>query len=178
MRNFSIVNSESFIIVIIYALKKVFHVNKMTRQHLLKKVLLFSLLFLLITGVGFANAQDDDNPTDDDDTTTETEDEDDDDHDLDHHRDDDGTLWIESDVMTTILHPEMPSYQFWYSTDNNGSLARFMVSYMMIVEFESKLIDEMLIGNKPLSNLSVPINLNSQVLPWNLHKTSYTASWV
>ncbi|MHA2372219.1 MAG: hypothetical protein ACXAEB_04335 [Candidatus Thorarchaeota archaeon] len=108
----------------------------MKRQHLLKQALLFSLLFLLITGVGFANAQDDD-PTDDD-TTTETEDEDDDDHDLDHHRDDDGTLWIESDVMTAILHSEMPSYQFWYSTDNNGSLARFMVSYMMVVEFEDQ----------------------------------------
>jgi len=35
-----------------------------------------------------------------------------------------------------MLNPELPSYQYWFTPDDNGSLARFMVNFMMIVEFE------------------------------------------
>jgi hypothetical protein len=79
-------------------------------------------------------------PSGDDSTPTETETEppheDDDSYEIDEHRDEDGTAWIETDVVTIMLNPELPSYQYWFTPDANGSLARFMVNFMMIVEFE------------------------------------------
>jgi hypothetical protein len=46
------------------------------------------------------------------------------------------TVWIETDVITIMAMDEMPAFNFWYSSDDNGSLARFMAAYMMIAEFE------------------------------------------
>ncbi|MHA2188895.1 MAG: hypothetical protein ACXAEB_08335 [Candidatus Thorarchaeota archaeon] len=45
-------------------------------------------------------------------------------------------IWIETDVITIMAMEEMPAFNFWYSSDNNGSMARFMAAYMMIAEFE------------------------------------------
>jgi len=109
----------------------------MKQQHV-SKVLLFALMFLLLASLSPATAF---TISDDDTTTTETEDEtesmhDDDMHEIDEHRDSEGTVWIETDVMTVTLDPKLPIYQYWYTSDENGSLARFMVSYLMIVEFE------------------------------------------
>ncbi|MFW9981322.1 MAG: hypothetical protein ACFFE3_05365 [Candidatus Thorarchaeota archaeon] len=96
--------------------------------------LLFAILFMLVLSTVQVNAF---TTSDDVTTTSETED---DDYDVSHepeeYRDNDGRAWIQTDIMTVTLDPEMPSYQYWYTTDENGSLARFMVNFMMIVEFE------------------------------------------
>jgi hypothetical protein len=107
------------------------------------KALLLAIMFLLVALVPFTRATAF-TPSDDstNDTTTETETTHTEDnsttqlHDVDEHRDTDGTAWIQTDVLTAMLSPNMPTYQFWYSSDINGSLARFMISYRMIVEFE------------------------------------------
>ena len=124
----------------------------MKQQHV-SKVLLFALMFLLLASLSPATAF---TISDDDDTTTETEDEtesmhDDDMHEIDEHRDSEGTVWIETDVMTVTLDPDMPIYQYWYAGDENGSLARFMVSYLMIVEFEDSNDDGVYQPNETLS---------------------------
>lgn len=96
---------------------------------------MFFLLFSSVVSVhAFKIASDDSTSTEDDHTTHDVED--DSPHDLEERRDDDGTAWIETDVMTVMLNPDLPSYQYWYTTDDNGSLARFMMNFMMIVEFQ------------------------------------------
>jgi hypothetical protein len=45
----------------------------------------------------------------------------------------------------------MPIYQYWYAGDENGSLARFMVGYMMIIEFEDSNADGVYQPNETLS---------------------------
>lgn len=98
------------------------------------KALLFALLFLLVSSVARVNAF---TTSEDDSTPTETEPpHDDDSHEIEEQRDQDGTAWIETDVVTVMLNPHLPSYQYWFTPDENGSLARFMVNFMMIVEFE------------------------------------------
>ncbi|MBY8997370.1 MAG: hypothetical protein KGD60_06545 [Candidatus Thorarchaeota archaeon] len=99
----------------------------MKRSNLLGKALLFSMLFLLVSSVVAVNAF---TPSDDDGV------EDDEKNEPEEHRDSDGRVWIQTDIMTVMLNPKLPSYQYWYTADDNGSLARFMVNYMMIVEFE------------------------------------------
>ncbi len=92
-------------------------------------MLLLSILFILISSASTVHAltlSDDDG--NDDSTSDDTEPE--------QHRDSDGTVWIQTDIMTVMLDPKLPSYQYWYTSDENGSLSRFLVSYMMIVEFE------------------------------------------
>ena len=94
------------------------------------------MLFLLVSSVASVNAF---TLSDDESTPTETEpphDDDDDSHEIEEHRDENGTAWIQTDVVTVMLNPELPSYQYWFTPDNNGSLARFMINFMMIVEFE------------------------------------------
>ncbi|MFX1559120.1 MAG: hypothetical protein ACFFBL_00905 [Promethearchaeota archaeon] len=107
----------------------------MKKRALFGKVLLFAMLFLIVSSVtsvkAFTLADDDSTPTE-----TQLPHDDDDSHEPEERRDDDGTTWIETDVITVLLNPDLPSYQYWYTTDENGSLARFMVNFMMIVEFE------------------------------------------
>jgi hypothetical protein len=121
--------------------------------------ILFAVMFLLV--VSFSPASAFTTSEDDDNTTTETEDMEDhmgdmedmhdDMHEVDEHRDPDGTVWIETDIMTVTLDPKMPIYQYWYAGDENGSLARFMVGYMMIVEFEDANADGVYQPNETLS---------------------------
>jgi hypothetical protein len=105
------------------------------KKALFGKALFFAMLFLLVSSIAPVNAF---LTSDDDGTPTETEPthDDDDSHELEERRDDDGTAWIETDIITVMLNPELPSYQYWYTPDDNGSLARFMINFMMIVEFE------------------------------------------
>jgi len=114
------------------------------------KIILFAFLFLMLMSFSPATAftpSDDDSTTETEDetetTTTEIDDNDstytddeDDDHELDEYRDSNGTVWITTDVITVTLNPDLPVFQYWYEGDDNGSLVRFMVSFMMIVEFE------------------------------------------
>ncbi|MGY5859279.1 MAG: hypothetical protein RTU63_07910 [Candidatus Thorarchaeota archaeon] len=123
------------------------------KRNNVSKVLLFGLMFLLVASLSPATAF---TLSEDDDTTTETEDDDgmhdmDDMHEIDEHRDSEGTVWIETDVMTVTLAPKMPVYQYWYAGDENGSLARFMVGYMMIVEFEDANADGVYQPNETIS---------------------------
>ncbi len=48
---------------------------------------------------------------------------------------DDEAIWINSDVITVMAVKEMPVFHFWYNNDINGSMARFMMAYTMITEF-------------------------------------------
>jgi hypothetical protein len=48
----------------------------------------------------------------------------------------DDAVWISTDVITIMAMEEMPAFNFWYNSDNNGSMARFMAAYTMIAEFE------------------------------------------
>jgi hypothetical protein len=107
----------------------------------LSRLMLLAMLFLIVSSVapaqGFTLSDDDSTTeTEDDDDTTKTEYEDEKEHDIEYHKDENNSVWIETDVMTVTLNPNMPSYQYWYTADANGSLARFMVNFMMIVEFE------------------------------------------
>jgi hypothetical protein len=103
------------------------------KKALVGKVLLFAMLFLLVSSVATVNAF---TLSDDDSTHTEEEDPEDEIHEPDEHRDSDGRAWIQTDIMTVMLDPDLPSFHYWYTNDDNGSLARFMVNYLMIVEFE------------------------------------------
>ena len=84
------------------------------KRNNISKVLLLGLMFLLVASLSPATAF---TLSDDDHTETETEDDTesmhdmDDMHEIDEHRDSDGTVWIETDVMTVTLTPEMPIYQ-------------------------------------------------------------------
>ncbi|MFX1272318.1 MAG: hypothetical protein ACFFAX_11590 [Promethearchaeota archaeon] len=71
-------------------------------------------------------------------------------HEPEYSRDSDGTAWIQTDIVTVRLDGEQPIFQFWYSSDSNGSHARFLVSYLMIVEFEDLNGDEVYQVNETL----------------------------
>ncbi|MHA1768633.1 MAG: hypothetical protein ACTSV3_02135 [Candidatus Thorarchaeota archaeon] len=51
-------------------------------------------------------------------------------------RSDDGTVWVKTDIITIMANNEVPQFHFWYTTDTDGQLAKFMTSYIMIAEFE------------------------------------------
>jgi hypothetical protein len=126
-------NSRLLFIFIIYTRFEVYLGDKMKRHNLLKYAAMLAFLALLLSPVSvFAQTEDE--------TETEEEHEEDDEyeeeHEPDHSRDSDGTAWIQTDIITVRLDNEQPMFQFWYSSDNNGSQARFLVSYLMIVEFE------------------------------------------
>lgn len=109
----------------------------------ISKLLLVMMFFLLVSSAINVNAQpvlSSDDTEDEDDTTTddEQENQEDDEYEPDTERDDDGTVWIQTDVMTVRLNPGLPVYQYWYTPDENGSLARFQVSYLMVIEFEDQ----------------------------------------
>ncbi|TFH10924.1 MAG: hypothetical protein E4H14_01620 [Candidatus Thorarchaeota archaeon] len=131
------------------------------KRNNVSKILLLGLMFLLVASLSPVTAFTPKN----DGSATETgnktpsmndmndgmEDMHDDMHEIDEHRDSEGTVWIETDVMTVTLAPNIPIYQYWYAGDANGSLARFMVGYMMIVEFEDANADGVYQPNETLS---------------------------
>ncbi|MHA1864620.1 MAG: hypothetical protein ACTSWA_12685 [Candidatus Thorarchaeota archaeon] len=53
-----------------------------------------------------------------------------------HMRTDDGTVWINTDIITIMANGEVPEFHFWYSVDDDGANARFQTSFVMIAEFE------------------------------------------
>ncbi|MHA1577209.1 MAG: hypothetical protein ACTSU3_07595 [Candidatus Thorarchaeota archaeon] len=54
----------------------------------------------------------------------------------DPHRDNAGTVWINTDIITIMANSQSPMLHFWYTADENGSAMRFSASYVMISEFE------------------------------------------
>ncbi|RDE17279.1 MAG: hypothetical protein C4K48_00080 [Candidatus Thorarchaeota archaeon] len=53
-----------------------------------------------------------------------------------HMRDPDGTVWINTDIITIMANGEIPQFHFWYTVDENGTNAKFMTSFVMLAEFE------------------------------------------
>ncbi len=53
-----------------------------------------------------------------------------------HMRGDDGTVWINTPVMTIMANGEVPQFHFWYSVDTDGANAKFQTSFVMIAEFD------------------------------------------
>ena len=51
-------------------------------------------------------------------------------------RDNDGSVWINTDVITIMSSGEMPMLHFWFANDENGSYAKFLASYVTLIEFE------------------------------------------
>jgi hypothetical protein len=53
-----------------------------------------------------------------------------------HMRESDGSVWINTDIITIMANGEIPQFHFWYSVDDDGAHAKFMTSFVMIAEFE------------------------------------------
>ena len=70
--------------------------------------------------------------------------------------------------MTVRLDKEYPSYQFWYTSDYNGSLAKFAVSYRAVVEFEDLNGDGVYQMNETIA--FVPLN----AFDWNMQTGTVT----
>ncbi|TFG95793.1 hypothetical protein E4H12_12510 [Candidatus Thorarchaeota archaeon] len=51
-------------------------------------------------------------------------------------RGEDGTVWINTDIITIMANGEIPMFHFWYSVDDEGTHAKFSTSFVMIAEFE------------------------------------------
>jgi hypothetical protein len=48
----------------------------------------------------------------------------------------DGSVWVNTDIITIMANGDMPQFHFWYTNDDDGSRVRFSTSYVMLVEFE------------------------------------------
>ncbi|NHJ12447.1 MAG: hypothetical protein EAX95_02170 [Candidatus Thorarchaeota archaeon] len=118
----------------------------MKRRTILGTAMMLLMLLVVTSSVATVRAE---GPGDD--NTAEIEDESEDEHEPDEYRDIDGSVWIQTDVMTARLNPDLPNFQYWYSDDNNGSLAKFSVSYLMVVEFEDLNGDDVYQPNETLA---------------------------
>ena len=56
----------------------------------------------------------------------------------DHTQMNDGSVWVNTDIITIMANGEMPQFHFWYTADEDGTRARFSTSYVMLVEFEDQ----------------------------------------
>ncbi|MFW9838284.1 MAG: hypothetical protein ACFFE7_12245, partial [Candidatus Thorarchaeota archaeon] len=54
----------------------------------------------------------------------------------DHMHGSDGSIWIDTDIITIKANDDIPLFHFWYTVDEDGSRARFSTSYVMLAEFE------------------------------------------
>lgn len=52
------------------------------------------------------------------------------------HRDSNGSVWINTDIITIMADGGYPMLHFWYTSDENGTRAKFMISYTTILEFQ------------------------------------------
>ncbi len=48
----------------------------------------------------------------------------------------DGTVWINTDIITIMANSEIPMFHFWFKDDANGSMSRFSATYVALTEFE------------------------------------------
>lgn len=56
----------------------------------------------------------------------------------DHTRMQDGSVWINTDIITIMASPEQPDFHFWFTADDNGTNARFSSNYVNLIEFEDQ----------------------------------------
>lgn len=52
------------------------------------------------------------------------------------NRDEQGSIWINTDIITIMASDSFPSFHFWFANDENGSYAKFLAQYISIIEFE------------------------------------------
>ncbi|MFX0044221.1 MAG: hypothetical protein ACFE8Z_00085 [Candidatus Hermodarchaeota archaeon] len=124
----------------------------MKRHNVLRYAALLAFFMLLLIPIGFVTAQGEATIADDDSTTgEEPENEHEDEHEPEHYTDDDDNVWIQTDILTVKLEDDEPSFEYWYTTDTNGSHAKFEVSYRMIVEFEDSNSDGVYQVNETIS---------------------------
>ncbi|MBD3158548.1 MAG: hypothetical protein GF309_07135 [Candidatus Lokiarchaeota archaeon] len=135
----------------------------MKKSCTLTKIAMVVVLFLLVTSTTvYAQENGEENGEDDYEYDYEEENE------PEHERDESGTVWIQTDVVTVMLDPQQPAYQYWYSADENGSLARFRVAYPMVIEFEDTNGDGAYQVNETIA--FVPL----QAFEWTLQTGSVT----
>jgi hypothetical protein len=48
----------------------------------------------------------------------------------------DGTVTINTDIISIMANGEIPMFHFWYAVDEDGTHAKFSTSFVMIAEFE------------------------------------------
>ena len=53
-----------------------------------------------------------------------------------HSMGDDGTVSINTDIISIMANGEVPMFHFWYAVDDEGAHAKFSTSFVMIAEFE------------------------------------------
>ena len=63
---------------------------------------------------------------------------------------DDGTVWVNTDIITIMANSELPSIRYWFTADEDGSRVLFSTSYVMLVEFEDLNDDEVFQRNEYL----------------------------
>jgi hypothetical protein len=56
----------------------------------------------------------------------------------DHSRMNDGSVWINTNIITIMASAELPAFHFWFTADDNGTLARFSSTYARLIEFEDQ----------------------------------------
>ncbi|MGY5854585.1 MAG: hypothetical protein RTU92_13535 [Candidatus Thorarchaeota archaeon] len=61
-----------------------------------------------------------------------------------------GSVWINTDIITIKANEQFPSFDFWFTADENGTNAKFMLSYVSIAEFEDLNDDDALQKNETL----------------------------
>ncbi|MGY5874538.1 MAG: hypothetical protein RTU30_02220 [Candidatus Thorarchaeota archaeon] len=61
-----------------------------------------------------------------------------------------GSVWINTDIITIKANEQFPSFDFWFTADENGTNAKFMLSYVSIAEFEDLNDDEAFQKNETL----------------------------
>ncbi len=54
----------------------------------------------------------------------------------DHSITNDGSVWINTDIITIMANGDTPLFHFWYTSDETGARARFSTNYVMLIEFE------------------------------------------
>jgi hypothetical protein len=52
------------------------------------------------------------------------------------NRGDDGSIWINTDILTIMASGAMPMFHYWFASDENGSYAKFLAQYVSLIEFE------------------------------------------
>ncbi len=131
------VNSQLFFTFIIYIRMKGASGDSMNKHAMISTMAFVVMIVLLVSIAPKVHAQTTTGGEDDNgDNQTTTQEQETINHEPTQTRDSDGTVWMQTNVMTVMLNPTAPSYQYWYTPDKNGSLARFKVSYLMVVEFQ------------------------------------------
>ncbi len=62
----------------------------------------------------------------------------------------DGTIFIRTDIITIMANSEVPMFHFWFTNDDNGSIAKFTLAYLALVEFEDANGDNAFQSNETL----------------------------